>query len=608
MKITKLQIENLYGINELTELDLNDVLIAFWGDNGTGKTSIIESIRFAFDGKVKAGTKNHFADEGFVSITLDSGDVLTRVLTGTGKGLTQKVLLNDRKITQQDAATFMTDKLDIPQQNLRTFTSGELTDALSGDIGSVLLSYMDGTVEKSRIVKLITEHEKDNIHITKEDIEREFEKKAENLSINTDIATLCKIYTDRRKAGKASGREASAALKQLHITDEALDEEKINEELTSLRILLQNGEVARKLMLAWEENEKRRKSTLERIAALKEETDKITVVVSKEDSERLQEKKELLVRQISGRQADITAYSQEIKMLSEIKEKIGCGHCPLSTGDIKVECKTDMNPVIKDVVERIRKAEEKKTAAEEELNKLLVEEQKIKEQQEKLKKDTELYTKKSSLLERIKDLENTLPAKTEKPEIVDTTATKERVAELEKQVGQLKARKEAEAIKEKIKVLAKEVYLTDAIATALSKKEYVITALMKDYMELLNKAAEKSQGVTGVRAVFSYDDTIKVEFETGREKGLRPYYLLSTAEKMIASHTVSDLLMRLSGYSVCLIDDLDRLDDKNLDKFLALLEKNKDSYSNIIIAGVGHKGTEEILKTHGVTVMNCTEE
>ena len=48
MKITKIKIRNLFGIKE-TELDGRSIEIS--GKNGTGKTSVIDSIRYALTNK-----------------------------------------------------------------------------------------------------------------------------------------------------------------------------------------------------------------------------------------------------------------------------------------------------------------------------------------------------------------------------------------------------------------------------------------------------------------------------------------------------------------------------------------------------------------------------
>ena len=71
MKISKLKIENLYGIEQL-ELDGKSVELT--GSNGVGKSSVLDAIRLALtnNSKRKYIVKNG-EKEGIVFVKLDNG-------------------------------------------------------------------------------------------------------------------------------------------------------------------------------------------------------------------------------------------------------------------------------------------------------------------------------------------------------------------------------------------------------------------------------------------------------------------------------------------------------------------------------------------------------
>lgn len=76
MKITKLKIRNLFGIKE-TELDGRSVELT--GDNGTGKTSVIDAIRYGLTNKSDRDLIiNKNASEGEILIESDSGLYIDR--------------------------------------------------------------------------------------------------------------------------------------------------------------------------------------------------------------------------------------------------------------------------------------------------------------------------------------------------------------------------------------------------------------------------------------------------------------------------------------------------------------------------------------------------
>lgn len=91
MKVTKLSVENIKNIKAVTiEPDQEKNIITLAGRNGAGKSSVINSIMLALDGKSDKNTVRRGAEKG--TIVLDLGDesekrelVITRDVDGAGK-------------------------------------------------------------------------------------------------------------------------------------------------------------------------------------------------------------------------------------------------------------------------------------------------------------------------------------------------------------------------------------------------------------------------------------------------------------------------------------------------------------------------------------------
>ena len=76
MKATKIKIKNLFGISE-TELDGRSVEIT--GTNGTGKTSVIDSIRYALtNGSQRDYIIHKGESEGEIIVETDTGLYINR--------------------------------------------------------------------------------------------------------------------------------------------------------------------------------------------------------------------------------------------------------------------------------------------------------------------------------------------------------------------------------------------------------------------------------------------------------------------------------------------------------------------------------------------------
>ena len=128
-----------------------------------------------------------------------------------------------------------------------------------------------------------------------------------------------------------------------------------------------------------------------------------------------------------------------------------------------------------------------------------------------------------------------------------------------------------------------------------------------EYIETLNQAAEKAKTETGIRVHFTNNEGIKILYSVNGDME-RPYCNLSSGEKMIAFLTVSDLLHRIANVPVLVIDDVDKLDLKNFDNLLTLLDRVSPSYENIILAGVNHYGFEDILAKHNIPNLLKSED
>ena len=76
MKISKLKIKNLFGINEF---EADEKSIELLGANGTGKTSVLDSIRLALTNKTdREYTVKNGETEGEIYIEFDNGIAITR--------------------------------------------------------------------------------------------------------------------------------------------------------------------------------------------------------------------------------------------------------------------------------------------------------------------------------------------------------------------------------------------------------------------------------------------------------------------------------------------------------------------------------------------------
>ena len=101
IKIIHVKIQNIMGITE-AEFSPYDKITLFSGKNGSGKTSIFEAIAGLINGKTVNMLKNG-EDEGVITVDLDNGDRLVRVIKSDGKS-TVKMFDKDGKTINSPAS------------------------------------------------------------------------------------------------------------------------------------------------------------------------------------------------------------------------------------------------------------------------------------------------------------------------------------------------------------------------------------------------------------------------------------------------------------------------------------------------------------------------
>jgi hypothetical protein len=208
--------------------------------------------------------------------------------------------------------------------------------------------------------------------------------------------------------------------------------------------------------------------------------------------------------------------------------------------------------------------------------------------------------KKRMLLDQIEALKESLPPQTNRPEVdvQDYSAVKRELMQKQELAQQWQ---KGMILKAEIHDLAHKVWILEDLNTAFTKKGCIYERVIGMYIDRLTQAMEslKKTASTKLEIKFVNSNGLKCLFKTGKEDW-RSYSLLSSGEKMMALFLVSNLCNRLSGLKILIMDNLDALDDRNLDSFLSMIDENSKDYDNILVAGVDHAGTKEIIQKYNV--------
>ena len=176
-----------------------------------------------------------------------------------------------------------------------------------------------------------------------------------------------------------------------------------------------------------------------------------------------------------------------------------------------------------------------------------------------------------------------MPEQMEKPILPEQNDTAARENFLQTVIHNAQIKAQSEKLMDDCRRFSHDYAFADFLVKAFGEKGPIVCAILNKYMDTLSSAAAKAYDITGVHVLFSYEDGINIQYALADEEP-RDYNSLSSGERLLAFLTVSDLLHRIAGIPVLVLDDLDKLDLNNLDRLLTLLESVSTSYENIILA------------------------
>lgn len=599
MKINKIRIKNLCGISTERQYDLSPKVVGLFGKNGAGKSSAINAIRFAIGGEKNTELLHIGATNGAVRIETDKA-IIDRALKKTSTNNAMTCWINGEKKPANKVQDELAQVLNTSKENLKILSSRDLEQSLASDAGKILLSYANGTLSTSDVKDLLKQAAIENKEISNDQIDNIKFPDQISWTLAKDISSA---YIEQRRKLRADINAMKTLYQTLHVTDlgdaaiPELDTAKTElEEITKQEVLKKNYD---KLLKEYETANNKRNKLIQEINEKEKQLNSLEKTVTV-DLETLEKQKDSIIEKANAEKEKVAKASGTIEALSPLLDKMGTGMCPLSSEKMKITCKTDMTDTKNEIANQINEAKKIIEVSHEKKAILTDEYRKITEMIVKAKQYDTLKI-------NIETMKKTLPEEIKKPEIETISVDENRKRVLQTVIKNYEIESQKKELERKRDTMVKSFYLADFIAKEFAEKGCITKALLNEYLGTLSAAAQKAEKETGIMVYFENDNGIKISYSIGDDTR-RPYETLSTGEKMLAFLTVSDLLHRIASIPVLVLDDLDKLDLDNLEGLLSLIDRVKDSYENIILAGVNHLGVDEVLRKHNIPNLLSTDQ
>ena len=591
MKLQKVEIKNFKGIPNLT---FNPEKVnAVMGENGHGKTTLLEAIRYIVTGKYPDDSIAIGAKECTVAANVNGDDIIIgRKKDKTGeKGIFK---LAGKTTSFSSYRTVCETKGVAKQMDAAAFaTSKELMDM---DVDALTDFMLANTPVKINFDKLVS---------LEPSITSEMEEELANVLPSEDI-TLDNLteadafFTAQRKVLKDSCANAKAkAVYTDEIPDETETEDNLNKQYEA-----NIAKIAAKKTLA--ENYRNYCKILESKAQIElsikeKEQQAQSLKCDRPDATKLQQ----VVADIEKYNNDINNYNgllitlrKDNELFERTLENLNSSVCPISN---KLICSTDKSGIREELSEAI----ENNKAQTQNLNTCITgmreKLKKLNEEKVALENSKSQYEKYLDCLNTIESLKKSIP---DIPEKVDEDKTDIDQLNLDNRIIKAKLEKirkykEFKVQEQQYLNLCKRKDLYESLCKLLDEKgslrEQILTFALNPFQEYANDRAKELGICYSIKIIA--DKGVRILYNPKGGSEYISYNNASTGEKLMIVFLILDMINALSDMRLLFIDNLDKLDKDALEKLVNLINKPQvqNAYDHIFLVGVDHEDSVQTI-------------
>ena len=594
MKIKSIEINNFKGLTHLNYSPSNKIC-ALIGENGAGKTSFLQAVRFGITGEAPEDCIKSSTDEMGVEIVLDSGLIFSRTKHVEKPS---KIRVNGKNTTAKSLAALLEEEYGIPKEAAKISTSREVLEALNpAEFGDFIMKYIPEELDFDTLCSYIPD-------LTSEktgELLKIFPAMPRKFDISL-IQDAQSYFFEQRKNLKRELEQRNAKI--VSFVEEAPARDLKTVEALLADLMEQKGsQAANKAAISlYESAVKNREMAEKNLKALHDEISAISASKpAQSEIDAIKAQMAECQKQILGAEKLIHTISDNLAMFKHTVENLGKAICPLSE---RLVCTTDKTQVRDELLEIIASNEEGIKFQEDIIatNKTRLAD--LTKQEEIYAKNKAAYDKKVLLNARYESEKKSLPVLPPKPAVVTVKNYDSEIAELQAErdailryIAHTQVLKEYETINERLGVIA-------SLYSALEPKGVVMTSITAHYLSVfesvINDRASKLR--TGFEIMFVSNDGVRYYIKTRASRGYQPYEALSKGEQTMAAFLLLDMLNTLCGTKLLFIDDLNHLDRTSAQELLELINTPAvlDAYDHIFIASVNNPDIVDLISLYTV--------
>lgn len=572
--VREIEIVNFKGIDRMSEtFDLMPKYIS--GNNGYGKTSFLEAIRYALTGKTptREPILREGTDCGYVSIVFDDSDS-TVVRRDFYREKTTKVTVNEKTTTAKLAQRLICFLLDINEETLNINTSSDVfREMFSGTLSKYLLGFVEESFSREKLFGLIQFSEQEKEMLNK--------LLPHSFGLPECEALYNRLY-EQRAVLKAKLNTFTAAELTNPPAKPARTEEDVDKELNTIIASEGAAKVYAEMYKRFQTQLAAYNTKLSEISSIESEIASIATADFDplEKLEIAKKKQEALTAKATA-EGTIRTLRKNIEVFKKTLANLNTNVCPISAKLIcttdKTAAKQELEQSIADSIRAFDGQNDIIASAEIELNRLNSREQEISIAEKAIQRKESLILS----LARAKKMLGDAPVEPDVPPKADVSAKESLLAEKEA-IRKYEIYKTRKAEYENTLKL-RDVY--NELVKKFAPKGAVNAAIVDYYCDIFNDSIKPFADAVGYSVTFVAGNGLTVLVRSAADKSYVGFDSLSTGEQFVTTILVQHLCNILSGCSIMLIDDYNELDSVNASKTKELLNELSVEYSLLVVAG-----------------------
>lgn len=609
MKILKMRIENFKGIQN-KEYDLTPTVVAVLGNNGTGKTSLLDAFNRVYTGQLADIHARTGASTAVIEAYLDNGARISHIRK------TQKVLknpvtehrLDGKKKTLDEIRLYMEQYFATQAETLSVLSSATMLQEMEpASLSKFLMKHLQIKITGEKLIHILQEH------IGIEDYENLFKQyiKPEEDYNQQKLEQLYERISGERLPSSREIKSLTAYTNNYngYIPNEGRTATFLQDEIMNLLKLISSVEEQEKTLRSRQKIQNSIQKCRERMDVVKSEF--YAIQADRPDGSDVQLKENLgkLEDEIRLLQDNIIRTNSNMEIQRSTLAAIEKGRCPIYE---EMNCSVDWSQLLKEIRHNISEGE-----------KLVQKNQKAKEEKEKDQKalylmlekyneNLKLYEKKSQLYAEYNNLKSNMPKledvpEIKKEEIPNIGELKGRLASLQREKKMLDEYgmfQEKQRILEEVKKINVQY---DALCKALDPKGTVFQHLMNQQIaameQLCNRTAKRYR--SGFELKLHMGQGLHVYCRPRAESPLVEFKNASSGEKACIMLSLVDMICELSGSRIMALDDLEKLDSEMLEAVFSIVTDSSfyERYDHIMLAGVSHYELVEACRKYKIQIV-----